>query len=235
MYSKTTKTASTTVEFCLEMLLRSETKTGFNPFTVLDDGSIIGARGNKAQLQSDPSWDKPGFCKGHMSLSAIQKVIGTLEFDRCTKISSIRNPYDRAVSAFHAMSKRNPVSQVYQLKQDGESDKIKDMFYQYLCSNEYNGSMHFCINDEYQIDYLIRAESIAADLKNVFSELSVSESLAEHIIQSIPHAKNANRSRYQLFLSDYFSHDSLSIVNDRFSQWFEIGPYTKVSSINDFS
>lgn len=163
IYSKNTKTASTTVEACLELLLRSEAKAGHNPFSVLDDGSIIGYRGKN--YKEDPLCGEPGFCHSHMSLQGIQKVIGTLEFGRCLKISSIRNPYDRAISAFHPNGKRHPVEEISHLKQNGETSKIKDLFLKFLNKIEYDGKMHFCVKDNYQIDYMIRTESIADDLK----------------------------------------------------------------------
>ncbi len=168
-----------------------------------------------------------------MSLHAIQKVIGTLEFGRCLKISSIRNPYDRAISAFHANGKLHPVKEISHLKQNGETNKIKDLFLKFLNQVEYDGKMHFCVKDDYQIDHMIRTEPIADDLKKVFNIMQVPDSHADNIIDSIPHKKNANRMDFQLFPSDYFSSDALSIVNDRFNDWFKVGPYKKISSIDN--
>ncbi len=93
--------------------------------------------------------------------------------------------------------------------------------------------MHFCVKDDYQIDHMIRTESIADDLKKVFNIMQVPDSHADNIIDSIPHKKNANRMDFQLFPSDYFSSDALSIVNDRFNDWFKVGPYKKISSIDN--
>ena len=99
IYSKSIKTASTSTEAAFEYLIRDNFAPHSTNSKLYPDGSRIGYRGN--DKEQDPNFNTPAFSYNHQSLEATKAMIGVENFNASFKISSIRNPYDRSISAFH--------------------------------------------------------------------------------------------------------------------------------------
>ena len=53
------------------------------------------------------------------------------------------------------------------------------------------------------------------------------------MLSSIPHAKKTKRSDSILLASDYYTEQTIDIVNKRFASWFEWGGYTLCKAVKD--
>lgn len=93
IFLKTFKTASTSIEVALEPLCLPEgapTGAHYREASVTEAG-IVGARG---QAVRTAEW------RAHMSARAVKRQIGDDIWRRYTKITVVRNPFDRMVSQF---------------------------------------------------------------------------------------------------------------------------------------
>jgi len=230
IYSKSVKTASTSAEAALEYLIRGEVAPHRTNSILYPDGSRIGYRGNNKS--KDPNFNTPSFSWHHASLKEIRELIGADRFQSALKISSIRNPYDRCISAFHYNGKQE-LSKCIDLKNAGEVDQIREEFAAFLAQDKYSGRQHFCCDSKMAIDGFIKQEAFSADLAAVLARLNVASEIVDKILSDIPAFKTSGRSESALTLADYFSGESLEIVNKRFSDWFVWGGYVMAESLVD--
>ena len=233
IYSKSVKAASTSAEAALEYLIRGEIGPHYTDSMVYPDGSRIGRRG-RSNAKNDPHFNTPAFIKHHATLKKIKDLIGADAFHAATKISSIRNPYDRCVSAFHFKGKKD-LAECLRLKEEGGLAELKQQFAEFLSEDNYDGKGHFCFRSEMVIDKFIRMEDFANDLFMVLDALKVPVDVSTHIISSVPEFKKTDRSSSSLQLCDYYSAPTLELVNRRFADWFVWGNYKRCQSVNDLA
>ena len=231
IYSKSIKTASTSAEAALEYLIRGEIGPHYTDSMMYPDGSRIGRRGRN-NVKNDPHFNTPAFVKHHASLGKIRALIGADAFDAATKISSIRNPYDRCVSAFHFKGKKD-LGECMRMKEEGQLDVLKQQFADYLSGDDYDGRGHFCFRSKMVIDHFIRMEEFAGDLRGVLGALKVPADVSTRITSSMPEFKKTDRSSSGLLLRDYYSEPTLELVNRRFADWFVWGNYSRCQSVHD--
>ena len=234
VYSKSYKTASTSTEAALEYLIRGEIATRAPTASLLhENGSRIGYRGSNAQ--EDPNFNTGRFSINHASLEEIRNLIGSENFDSAIKISSIRNPYDRVISAFHYFGNQK-LSAFIELKQNGNINAIKDAFAEYVHKDptaKYDGREHFFCGSEMVIDHFVRKESIGEDLSFVMKRLDVPNEAFKNIMENIPTFKMSRRSESLLHATDYYTQEVLEIVNNRYSEWFAYGGYNRMNSTQE--
>jgi hypothetical protein len=224
LFIKSVKTASTSVEAALEYLIRGNSATHGTNSVLYPDGSRIGFRG--VDPKTDPQFATKSFSQSHWGARMIRDLIGEEAFSKSIKISSIRNPYTRAISAFHFFGQQK-VSDYESLKANGDSETIKSAFTEYLLNHksaEYDGKKHFYSGDKMIIDKFIRQESLSVDLEDVLILLSIPTDLKSHILENIPSFK-ANQKISSLNVDDYYSNQSLEIINERCAHWFALGKY----------
>ncbi|GAB4461561.1 MAG: sulfotransferase family 2 domain-containing protein [Elainellaceae cyanobacterium] len=169
IYTKTLKTASTSVEayfepFCVEQGAADLARVREESVSA---AGIVGYRGP----------GKPEGCRwwNHMPAAQIRDQLGEDLWTRYFKFCVIRNPYEKAVSAFYfgrsqtkALSDSPP--------QNATADAAADAaaFENWLVShgppidrNKYLIDGQFCLDD------VIRHESLAADLERICAKLGV--------------------------------------------------------------
>lgn len=200
------------------------------------DGSRIGYRGIKADIEKDPNFNTPAFSKNHYSLNQIRDLIGKDKFESAYKISSIRNPYDRCISAFHFQNRTEEakgIDNFVLLKKTGKIDQIKKSFASFMLGNKYSGMMHFYCGSTMVIDKFIKMEEIPGGLSDVFAKLNVARDLSEYIIANIPKFKKTSRAKIGLKISDYYTPETINVVNSLYSNWFVWGNYEICQSLTD--
>lgn len=233
VYSKSVKTGSTSTEASLEYLIRGDIAPHHTHSLFYEDGSRIGFRGWKQK--EDPNFGTEKFSGNHVSLKVIRRLIGAELFNSAFKISSIRNPYDRVISSFHWCEK-NSLGRCVNSKKDGNVNAIKDDFSKFINSNpnaKYNASDHFFCDSEMVIDHFVRMEKMNGDLDFALNKLDVPSDIRNLIINNIPEFKKTSRSESALQFSDYYSRETLEVVNNVYSKWFDLGGYTCVNSIHE--
>jgi hypothetical protein len=230
IFIKSVKTASTSAEGALEFLIRNQTINHSTNSVLYEDGSRIGYRGGNPS--TDPNFGKSSFSLNHMSASKIRTLIGESAFYSSIKLSSIRNPYDRCISAFHHLGKHS-LDDIEAEKKRGDSAIIKRKFREFLSENTYDGAEHFYCDKKMIIDKFIRQEFFKEDLKSILDMMSVNADIKAHILGHIPYFKMTRRKFSFIKTIDYYDDTSLSLVNKRFSDWFSLGGYEMTHSLDD--
>jgi hypothetical protein len=228
IFIKSVKTASTSAEGALEFLIRNQAVNHSTNSVLYADGSRIGYRGGNPS--DDPNFGQASFSLNHMSASKIRALVGKTAFYSALKISSIRQPYDRCISAFHHLGNHS-LHDIEARKRCGDSELIKRDFLDFMNTNTYDGTEHFYCDEEMIIDKFIRQEFLNEDLRAVLDMLSVSADIAAHILGNIPIFKMTRRKYSFMRTIDYFDDTSLSIVNKRFANWFALGGYEMAHSL----
>ena len=233
VFSKSTKTASTSTEVALEYLITGNFSSGKTNSLLDKDGSRIGYRGSNPK--EDPNFNTYKFAANHASLEEIRDLIGVDSFNSAFRISSIRNPYDRVVSAFHHFGKQK-LSEYVEIKKSGNISKIKDNFSEFISNHpaaKYNGRQHFYCDSEMAIDHFVRMEEMFVDLSSVLKSLGVPSDIHDIIVKNIPAFKKTSRAESSLQLADYFTHETIEIVNNTYAEWFELGGYVLSNSVSE--
>ena len=233
IYSKSVKTASTSTEAALEYLIRGDIAPHKTNSLLYEDGSRIGYRGRNPK--EDPNFNTQRFSANHAGLKEIKILVGEELFNSALKISSIRNPYDRVVSAFHHLGKQK-LDDYVEMKKNGNISAIKDNFAMYINNHpsaKYSGNIHFFCDSEMVIDHFVRMEEIVGDLSSVLKKIDVPSDIHGLIIENIPIFKKSSRPKSPLQLSDYFTNETLEIVNKRYSKWFDLGGYVCANTANE--
>ena len=232
IYSKSRKTASTSVEAALEYLITNDFTQGPTNSKLYPDGSRIGYRGNTKE--KDPNFNTSAFSLNHQGLKKSKAMLGDEKFNAAFKISSIRNPYDRTISGFH-YSNKHKISEFIALKQNKRIDEIKNRFASHVRNNKYYGKMHFYCDSEMVIDKFVRMESIINDVEEIFDYLKVPKEKSQIILSRFPEFKKTERANSPLVFSDYYTEETLDIINKRMSNWFDLGNYVRCKSIEELS
>lgn len=230
IFIKSVKTASTSAEGALEFLIRNQAVSHSTNSVLYADGSRIGYRGGNPS--NDPNFGKASFSLNHMSAAKIRALLGESSFNSALKISSIRQPYDRCISAFHHLGNHS-LEDIEARKRYGDTALIKRDFQDFINANTYDGSEHFYCDKKMIIDRFIRQEFLKEDLRAVLDMLSVSADVAAYILGNIPVFKMTRRKFSFMSTIDYYDDTSLSIVNKRFSNWFALGGYEMVHSLEE--
>jgi hypothetical protein len=226
VYVKSIKTASTSVELALETLIRPDSRPS-TPFTELD-GSLIGFRGRDPA--EDPQHGSARFCWNHMPLAQIRERIGHEAFTDCLKVSSLRNPYEQVISAFHFFTPFKVADAVAALA-EGRPERIRQRFAEYVLEGEaplYNGDEHFSLDGQLAIHHFVRLESLISDLSIVLDRIGAGDRWQE-LVAGLRHCKNSRRRETPLERRHYYDAASLERVNQRLGPWFAYGGYSRWS------
>ena len=161
IYTKTKKTAGTSVESYFEPFCMAEgewTARHFREEYVSDSG-IIGLRG--ARPASKCRWWH------HMPASLIRKRVGEETWQQYFKFCVVRNPYEKAVSAFYFRRGRT-------LGEDSSLATARTEFEHWLAAkgppmdkNKYLIQGQFCLDD------VVRYESLREGLERICDRLGV--------------------------------------------------------------
>lgn len=232
IYIKSQKTASTSVETLLQTLIDHKEVTNDAKFQILGDGSIIGQRGKNSNKNIH---NVPNYAFNHMSAEKIQQLLGPEKFKSAFKVSTIRNPYRRAISAFHFFAKRLHNSKnKTQIIQNNVS--LKSEFLNFLTkqkASNYTGKEHFFVKEKLIIDGFVRQEKLEDDLKNILKQLGLKNNEINEIVKKIPEFK-LNHHLREINPIDYFNQESLDIINKKFTFWFSLGDYKMLNNCNEF-
>lgn len=169
---------------------------------------VVGYRGAKL-----PRFSKKPQFYNHMPAYLIRKRLGEEIFDQSHKIISIRNPYFRAISAFHHFCR---------IPYDATPQFNKDLFLNFTknFSNQYN---LFFFKDKLIVDTFIKQENLIQDMKTLSIRLGIDEN---DICKDLPNLKVSNSKFFDIKISSYFSSDShLKKFNEKHWFWFTLGGY----------
>ena len=164
-----------------------------------------------------------------MSLNEMNDKLSEL-YTTAYKFTSIRNPYDLMISAFH--QKVIDIEDAANISRSN-NDELKAMFLSYV-EKAQNQKGHFFLDDEFDIDYTIRYENLKGDIKELCHILNIAFSEEDYASQ-FPHLRNRNRSQYNLKFESYFTNEAVKCTSEKFKYWFDLGNYTVIDSVDDFA
>lgn len=207
IFLKTHKTAGTSVEMALESACApaGHVVSEKTP-TLMSEAGIIGSRILPCELPPQPALE-PGTWCNHKNAAEVKQDLGAERFNRYTKITAVRNPFDRCVSAFHW----------FQPKLAGKSLGFSDLrqeFRAYIKAQKWISDRKCVFVDrQFIIDRAIRFEHLHDDLKTLCSDLNIPVNT-----NAIPHAKSNQKSRKKYAIADYYDQESIDVVRKR-ARW----------------
>lgn len=196
IFVKTKKSASTSIEECLEYYLIGVPSAGFgeaSPERISFD-SYVSARGRVKV---------PNFMAPHISTRELVRLLGAERLASYRKVSCVRNPWDQVVSFFWWRLRRHPywisvastapimiLKLWFSIWYFTNTAKIKNLSF----------TQQLSLNGELPPFHIIRYESAEADLKELLKALG-------HSTKDIylPRRKSNIRSRPEPFQKYYFN------------------------------
>jgi len=214
IYTKTPKTAGTTVEVYFDRYCAPKMNSTF-PRQDRDmyEGKegIIGFRGTTKHLDKKMKW------YNHMDALQVKKQIGDEIWEDYFKFSTIRSPFDYMVSLFYYLQRHAETTASSKIESQEEIKKREVGLFRHWLKTEkrMNGtSKYYSIDHKPCMDYHIRYENLEGDIQEVCNELSI-----EFIPQEIKKLKTKFRNR-NIPLSEFYDLASIEIIEARYD--FEI-------------
>jgi len=163
IYTKTVKTASTSIESYFERFCMHEGEwvQGSYRDEYVSDAGIVGYRGT----------DRPEGTKwfSHMKAKDIRAQLGEDVWNSYYKFCSIRNPYDKCISAFSHLGKKHQLDQIKlppEIKALG-LDSQQQNFIAYLREHAPTDYLQYKLNGKFGLDDVIRFETMLEDIERI--------------------------------------------------------------------
>ncbi|MBF2085670.1 sulfotransferase family 2 domain-containing protein [Thermoleptolyngbya sp. C42_A2020_037] len=186
IYTKTLKTASTSVEayfepFCVEEGAANLARVREESVSA---AGIVGYRGP----------GKPEGCRwwNHMPAAQIREQLGEDLWTRYFKFCVIRNPYEKAISAFYFGRSHTPSTP------DSSRSDAAAFEHWLIAHGPPIDRNKYLIDGQFCLDEVIRYESLAADLERICAKLGVPWNP-----EALPHLKTGTRPKVAIAQSLY--------------------------------
>jgi hypothetical protein len=212
VFIKTIKTAGTSVEGLLEPFCcpPGHVVQHWTP-TLVSEHGVVGRRW--------PQNDRPDYgYYNHMPAGAIQKRLP--EFEHYTRITCVRDPYDRAISHFHFLHEalpprgQMPLEEAIALHGAGEAEALRARFLSFIEQCSYNESGILCIDGTLAVNRWLRYEALVPDLEQLVADLNLP--LAGSVAAALPRFKQNRFGRSDLPpLEAYLSPEAVALINAR--------------------
>jgi hypothetical protein len=209
IFIKTCKTASTSVEAFFEKFCCPPGHV-VQHWTdeILSDYGIVGYRG--------PQKNNHKFkYANHMSCEQISNIFSN--FNEYIKITTVRDPYDRAISEFHFTqhgSHKIPLDNAIFLHNSGQIDRLRRLFESYVLSTPYVQEDLICINGELAVDRWIKYENLINDIQQVVDDLNLP--LDGSVSDNLPFFKKIRFGRSDLPpMESYLTKKSVKFINEQ--------------------
>ena len=227
IFVKTVKTAGTSVEAFLEPFCcpPGHVVEHWTP-TLISDYGVVGQR----WPQNDR--DNLGFYN-HMSAAEIR--------DRCTqfydytRLTVVRDPYDRAISYFHFTHPTFtppggiPLVEAMALLQRGERETLQERFVSFLRHGLPDEQALLCIDGSLAVQRWIRFEKLYQDLEQLASDLALP--LERPLAEVFPRFKLNRQGRKDCpNIEDYLSPEALNLIEQQCAWSFDTFGYQRRSA-----
>lgn len=222
IFIKPIKAAGTSVECFLQPLCQGENSpvSEFTPEQITDKG-IVGYRG--PSRGASQYWN-------HMPAARIKQLQPQL-FNQFTKISIVRDPYQKTISLFLWLG---PLSHEQAINMASEhSQLLHNLFLLFLKSQSNISALltdapRLLVNGNLVIDHILRFESIRSEVSGLVKDLRLPLSA-----DKLSTYKMSGRGTQKHDAKRYFCSESLEFVNDTFDWYFRLFDYNKCESIAD--
>ena len=225
IFIKTVKTAGTSVEAFLEPYCcpPGHVVQHWTP-TLVSDFGVVGQR------WPNNDRDNLGYYN-HMPASAVKSIFP--HFDKYSKVTVVRDPYDRAISYFHfshptftppgGMS----LDKAIELVRNGSKDILQESFVRFLRYGLPDEQQLLCIDGVMAIQYCLRFEQLYSDLTKLVKSLSLP--ITSSISESLPAFKMNRQLRPDCPpIADYLSRDAVELINKQCEWSFDTFNYDRI-------
>jgi hypothetical protein len=215
IYTKTVKTAGTSVESYFEPLCMRDGEWRFSHARAetVSEAGVVGVRtGEPLELQGALWWN-------HMPAQVIKALAGEAVWNDYFKFCVVRNPFDAVVSAyryFAAARRRERRAGLLaaigaRFGRGRDEPDPRDDFEAWLGTMKLPMDRNkYVIDGQYCMDFVIRYEALAEGVKEVCRRLDT-----PFDPDRIPHLKHTEKPRRPL--SAYYSDDSVAVVEKAFA------------------
>ncbi len=178
IFLKTNKTAGTSVEKYFEPYCMAQDEPNHQSRDAseayVSESGIIGSRGGRSgykrfrNLMTIMSGQKsPNLWWNHMPASAIVESFGDSLWRKYFRFTTIRNPYEKAVSAYFFQKRRRKV-----VMQDFEAERL--LFLDWLKKGRLPQDRNkYVLDGEYCLTDVIRVETLLPDLERICTQLGI--------------------------------------------------------------
>ena len=220
IYTKTSKTASTSVESYFEPFCMPDDDSwqiSHSRDTVESEAGIIGYRGSNSRGQK---WH------GHMAAEKIKEQIGDDIWGQYFKFCVIRDPFDKAVSAFHfaeyMQDQRSGLAKLFvKIKRFIRGASAEKRFKKWVARSRFRDDRNkYMINNEVCVDYFIRYEELEKGIRDVCEKLGLPIEL-----ERLPKFKAGIRPQDRN-LTSYYDKATAKRIAKQFSWEIETFGYT---------
>jgi hypothetical protein len=183
VFLKTRKTAGTSVEIALSTVCGPDDV--ITPVTEADERLRAEYGGRPPQHYESPPLPRKAF--NHMPASMVRQLVGREAWDAYYSFSIERNPWDAVVSLFHWRHRDDPAPPSF-------ADFVREPVVAELATKNFRG---YRINGELAVDRVLRHESLADDLGEVWAHLGLPGE------PRLPRAKGGSRPRGPSYATYY--------------------------------
>jgi hypothetical protein len=161
IYTKTAKTGGTSVESYFERYCMPEGAWSESHARDVHESpeGVIGRRG-ACDGQPVRWWN-------HMPATDIRREVGHAMWDAYFKFCVIRNPFEKAVSAFYFRRKQDPTKHDSALAEQVQFERWLE------AEGPYTDEAQYIIDGKFALDATIRHERMAEDMTNICTRLGV--------------------------------------------------------------
>ena len=206
IYTKTIKTAGTSVESYFEKYCVPEGSWQFSHARAeqIGEAGIIGYRGRGSK--------EAATYYNHMPAAEIKELLGEATWNRYFKFCVIRNPFDKLVSHFYYLVRKEMIDPG--LLTGDEITSFRNWLKQGGCIIDRD---KYLIGGRVCLDYFIRYENLSADIKEVCAILEV-----PFEPEKLPRLKSGMRD-HSVPLKDYYDNETIALVRKLYS--FELNHF----------
>ena len=231
IFIKTVKTASTSVEAFLEPFCcpPGHVVKHWTP-TVISDYGVVGQRWPQEDC------DTLGYYN-HMPAVEIRQRCP--QFDDYTRLTAVRDPYDRAISYFHFSHPTftplggMPLDEAISLLKQGNQRLLRERFVAFLRYGLPDEKALLTIDGVLAVQRWIRFETLRQDLENLVQDLALP--LNSPIAEVLPSFKRNRQGRQDRpAIDDYLSAEALELIHQQCGWSFDSFNYQRrsVSSLS---
>jgi hypothetical protein len=174
IFIKNPKTAGTSVEMLFEPYCRSDGPDCLVLHFTECKESKIGVVGYRGYTVAGSKW------YAHMSAEVIKQRIGAEVWDSYFKFTTVRNPWDQYVSAFHYKNRDRKISD------------LPSEFKKYVTETIIPGTRLYSINSKPNMDFYIKYENLVDGVKSVAHKTGVSFKPLKHLKLSLGRGEYRN-------------------------------------------
>ena len=231
IFIKTVKTAGTSVEAFLEPFCcpPGHVVEHWTP-TLISDYGIVGQR----WPQNDR--DNLGYYN-HMPAAEIRRLFP--HFDDYTRLTVVRDPYDRAISYFHFSHPSFtppggiPLDQAIALLKQGDRTALRQRFVSFLRQGLPDEKALLCIDGRLSVQRWIRFEALHQDLEQLVQDFDLP--LTIPVSKALPGYKRNRQGRLDRpAIDDYLSAEAIDLIHQQCGWSFDTFNYQRrsVSSLS---